>query len=107
MILSSGWLCGLVLFSSRREARLASAPRGGPMRELPRHVADRLDFEPAVHRGAPGLDARPRGQGFSGREIRPVDPIELPGTALMPHPPVALRQAIHVGAAPSDKPFLF
>src|SRR5437899_109506 len=76
MILSSGWVFtrGLVLFSSRRAARLAPARRGGPMRELPRNIADRLDFEAAVHRGAPGLDARPRGQGVAGREIRPIDP---------------------------------
>src|SRR5882762_6674925 len=96
MILSSGWFCGLVLFSPRRGARLASAPRGGPMRELLRHVADRLDFEPAVHRGTPGLDARPRGQGFAAREIRAVDPVELLGVTLIAQPHDDLQQAIHV-----------
>src|SRR5438045_8981319 len=79
MILSSGsiFLYGLVLFSSRRAACLAPARRGDPARELPRNVADRLDFEPAVHRGAPGLDARPRGQRVAAGEIRAVDPVEL------------------------------
>src|SRR5216117_2422331 len=94
MILSSGWLftCGSVLFSSRRLARLAPAHRGGPVRELPRYVADRLDFEPAVHRGAPGLDARPRGQRVAAREIRAVDPVELLGVALIAQPHDDLQQ---------------
>src|SRR5207245_3038992 len=94
MILSSGWFSlWFCLFPSRRAACLASAPRGGLVRELPRHVADRLDFQTAVHRGAPGLDARPRGQGFAAREIRPVNPIELLGVALIAQPHDDLQQA--------------
>src|SRR6266699_7094273 len=78
MLLSSNWFlpanCSL---PSRRPGCFASARRAGFAATFFRHVADRLDFEPAVHRGAPGLDACPRGQGFAAREIRAVDPIEL------------------------------
>src|ERR1700694_4112151 len=99
MLLSSDWFyLQTCSFPSRRPSRIASARHAGFANPLPRHIADRLDFEPAVHRGAPGLDARPRGQVFAAREIRPVDPIELLGVALIAQPHDDFQQAIHVRA---------
>jgi len=99
MLSSLGDFSGLLI------CRASLVPLSGASRGLFRHVADRLDFEPAVHRGAPGLDARPRGQGFAAREIRAVDPIELLGVTLIAQPHDDLQQAIHVRAGRFHQPF--
>src|SRR5262249_11065724 len=73
------------LFPARRPAMCA----------LLRHVADRLDLEPAVERSAAGLDARPGGQRLAAAEIAAVDAIESLGVALVAQPHDDLQQAIH------------
>src|SRR5215813_4245024 len=67
------------------------------------HVADRVDFEPAVHRGATGLHARARGQRSGAAEIAAVDAVEFFLLALVPEPHDHLEQAIHVRAGGLDQ----
>src|SRR4029077_13194147 len=79
----SSWVIFLNFLSAAPRPRTAAFVTPiGTSRRLFRHIADRLDFQPAVHRGAPCLDASPRGQGVASRKIRAVDPIELLGVAL-------------------------
>src|SRR5262245_51841230 len=52
-----------------------SAPANIPRRS--RHVADRLDFEGAIHRSAAGLHARARRQRLLAGEIAAIDAVEL------------------------------
>src|SRR5262249_54110031 len=73
------------------------------VRDLPRHIADRLDLETAVEGRPAGLDARPRGQRLAAAEIAAVDAVELLGVALVAQPYDDLEQAIHVRARGLDE----
>src|SRR5215212_1007904 len=90
------------------DSRAMAVARINPrsMRVLPislRHVADRLDLEPAIERGPPGLHARARRQRLLAAEVAPVDAVELLLLALVLQPDDNLEQAVHVGAGGFDK----
>src|SRR4051794_12179308 len=67
------------------------------------HVADGLDLEAAIHRGAPRLHARARGQCLGAGKVASIDAVELFLLALVLEPDDDLEQAVHVGARRLDQ----